>query len=186
MIYQRLAKVFLICSNDCGLGITTLDRAQAAEIHRHLLEAADAIDRASEIISSLDEDDRAALARPLGEIDSALHFELLQAIYKQYPDLQPPTREIPEINTVRRWEEIVLPESVSENDLDTIIFSFLSLRWQKTAMVLGHAFTECKRVMLPVSDEVLGARILALAEAERIESEGDVRSWRFSEVRLRC
>jgi hypothetical protein len=133
----------------------------------------------------LDIDERLALARPLGEIVSAVHFELLQAISEQYPDLRPPTREIPEINTDRRWEEIVLPESVSENDLDRSIFSFLSLRWQKTAMVVGKALTECKRVLLPVSDEVLGARILALVEAGRIESEGDVRKWRFSGVRLK-
>jgi Protein of unknown function len=109
----------------------------------------------------------------------------LQAIYKQYPDLQPPTREIPEINTVRRWEEIVLPESVSANDLDAIIFSVISLRWQKTAMVIVKAHERCEELKLPIDVEALGARILALAEAERIESEGDVRIWRFSEVRLK-
>jgi hypothetical protein len=37
---------------------------------------------------------------------------------------------------------------------------------------------------LPVSAETVAARILALAEAERIASQGDVRIWRFSEVRL--
>jgi hypothetical protein len=162
-----------------------MDKIQAVEIQRHLLDAAEAIDRASEIIFSLDQDERSALARPLGEIDSALHFELLQAIYRQYPDLQPPTREIPEFNTVRRWEEIVLSESVSANDLDAIIFSVISLRWQKTAMVIVKAHERCEELKLPIDAEVLGARILALAEAERIESEGDVRMWRFSEVRLK-
>jgi hypothetical protein len=162
-----------------------MDRTTAVEIQGHLLKAAKAIDRAREIIFSLDQDERSALAGPLGKIGSALQFELLHAVYKQYPDLRPPTREIPVINTVRRWEEIVLPESVAENDLDTIIFSFLSLRLQKTAMVIAKALQRCQELDLPVSDEVLGARILALVEADRLESEGNVRIWRFSEVRLK-
>jgi hypothetical protein len=161
-----------------------MDRTQAVKIHRHLRKAVDEINRASEVIFSLDKDERSALARPLGETVSTLHFELLQAIYKQYPDLRPPTREIPVINTVRRWEEIVLPESVSENDLDGIIFSVLSLRLQKTAMVIVKAHQRCEELKLPIDADVLGVRILALVEAGRIESEGDVRKWRFSEIRL--
>ena len=162
-----------------------MDRTKAVEIQRHLMDASEAVNRAREIIFSLDKDERSALAQPLGDIGSALHFELLQAVYEQHPDLRPPTREIPEVNTVRRWEEIVLPESVSASELDTIIFSVIGLRWQKTAMVIVKAHERCEERELPIDAEVLGARILALAEARRIESEGDVRMWRFSEVRLK-
>src|SRR5712691_10868318 len=116
-----------------------MDRTQAAEIQRHMLDAADAINRASQIIFVLDEEDRKMLAAPLGEIVSALHFELLQAVYLRYPDLRPPAADRYMIDTVRRWEEIALPGSVSETDLDSMIFSALSLRWQKTAMVIGKA-----------------------------------------------
>jgi len=164
--------------------IEAMDKTQAAEIQRHMLDAADAINRASEIISALDKEDRAMLAAPLGEIVGALHFKLLQAVYSRYPDLRPPAAERPAISTVRRWEEIVLPESVSETDLDSIIFSALSSRWQKTAMVIGNALKYCKTLALPIDAEVLGARIQALAEADRLEGEGDLRKWRFSEVRL--
>ena len=53
-----------------------------------LLEAADAIDRANAIVSTLDSsDDQALLATPLDEISSALHFELLQKLYLRYPGL---------------------------------------------------------------------------------------------------
>jgi uncharacterized protein DUF3658 len=185
MIYQRLAKVFLICSSDFGLGITAMDRTRAAEIQRHLLEAADAIERAREIIFSLDEDDRAVLSAPIEKIASALHFELLhQVVYAHYPDLRWEVDERSDINTVRRWEEIILPEAVSDTDIDSIIFSNLSGRWQKTAMVVGNVLTECKRVQLPVSAEMLSARIRILAEANRLDSQGDLRRWRLSEVRL--
>ena len=35
-----------------------------------------------------------------------------------------------------------------------------------------------------VAAEMLGARIRALAESDRIEGAGDLRKWRYSEVRL--
>jgi hypothetical protein len=38
---------------------------------------------------------------------------------------------------------------------------------------------------LPISTEILGARIGALAESDRIDSAGDLRKWRHSEVRLK-
>jgi Protein of unknown function len=161
-----------------------MDRTQAAEIKRHMLNAADAIDRASQIIFALNKEDQAVLAAPLGEIVSALHFQLLQAVYIRYPDLRPPVAERPAISTLRRWEDIALPESVSETDLDSAIFSALSSRWQKTAMVIGNALKHCKTLALPIDAEVLGVRIQALAEADRLEGAGDLRKWRFSEVRL--
>ena len=64
-----------------------MDRMQATQIRSLLLEAADAIDRANTIVSTLDSDDRALLATPLDEISSALHFELLQKLYLRYPGL---------------------------------------------------------------------------------------------------
>jgi len=75
-------------------------------------------------------------------------------------------------------------ESVSETDLDNAIFSALTSRWQKTAMVIGNALKYCKTLALPVDEEVVGVRIRALAEAGRLEGEGDLRKWRYSEVRL--
>jgi hypothetical protein len=64
-----------------------MDGTQATQLRSLLLEAADAIDRANAIVSTLDSDDRALLAIPLDEISSALHFELLQKFYLRYPGL---------------------------------------------------------------------------------------------------
>jgi hypothetical protein len=64
-----------------------MDATQATQIRTLLLEAADAIDRANAVASTLDSDDRALLAKPLDEISSALHFELLQKLYLRYPGL---------------------------------------------------------------------------------------------------
>ncbi len=57
--------------------------------------------------------------------------------------------------------------------------------WRKVAMVVGQALDRCKEIGIPISDEVLAARLQVLAEAGRIEDIGDLRMWRFSEVRLK-
>jgi hypothetical protein len=95
-----------------------------------------------------------------------------------------PLREETAIDSDLRWEDVTLPASVSETDLDTIIFSQLTSRLQKTAMVIAKAMERCDERALPVSAEIIGARIQALAGADRIESAGDLRTWRYSEVRL--
>ena len=161
-----------------------MDRTQATEIKGHILDAADAIDQASRLIFALDKEDRAILAAPLGEIVSTLYFELLEAVYARYPDLRPVDDDRHIIDTGRRWEDIALPESVSETDLDSAIFSVLKLQWQKTAAIISRAWNRCETLGLPVEAEVLGVRIQALAEADRLEGKGDLRKWRYSEVRL--
>ena len=71
----------------CRQESKTMDATQVTQIRILLLEAADAIDRANAIVSTLDSDDRAFLAAPLDEVSSALHFELLQKLYLRYPGL---------------------------------------------------------------------------------------------------
>ena len=68
-------------------GMETMDPTQATQIRTLLLEAADAIDRASAIVSTLDSEDRAMISAALDEISSALHFEVLQKIYPAIPSL---------------------------------------------------------------------------------------------------
>jgi hypothetical protein len=168
------------------MGIGVMDEMQAAELHGHLVDAIQAIERAGGLISSLDEGDQSALIISIDKIKSAIHFELLhEAVYARYPDLRPEFDERSFLDTVRRWKDIILPESVSDADIDAVIFSALSTRWLKTAKIIGDALTECRRLQLPVSAEMLGARIQALDEAHRLDSQGDLRKWRFSEVRLK-
>ncbi|MBR1214951.1 DUF3658 domain-containing protein [Bradyrhizobium sp. JYMT SZCCT0180] len=161
-----------------------MDRMQATEIARHLHDAAEAINRASAVISALDQADRAALADPLGETVFALHFGLLRAVYDRYPDLRPPLDEEPSIDSTLQWADVVLPKSVSQADLDELIFSALKPNWQKTARVIGDIAIRCEALAWPLDAEMLAARIQALAEAGSIESAGDVRAWRHSEIRL--
>ena len=93
--------------------------------------------------------------------------------------------EIPEINSELRWDEVRLPPSVSETDLDGMLFSVLTPWPKKMAMVLGAAIGRCQELGWPIGKEELAARIQALVESDRLEGDGDLRMWRFSEVRLK-
>jgi hypothetical protein len=163
-----------------------MDKTQATEIEKHLRAAADGINRALGVALTLEKEDRAIFTDCLGEIDSRLHFDLLRAVYARYPELQPPSNEPPHIISELRWEDVTLPASVSEADLDSIIFSVLKPRAQKTAMVVVRTLDRCIERGLPVKSEEIAARLQALAESDdRIEQVGDIRMWRHSEVRLK-
>jgi hypothetical protein len=162
-----------------------MNKAQAKKIQKHLLDASSAMNLAGAAISALDEErERRALADPLGDICMALHFELLPAVYDQYPELKP-QGEIPEVDSALRWDEVVIPSSVSEVDVDAIILSSLGHQWRKTARILGDATIRAKELALPISTEMFSARLCALVEAARIDGKGDLRKWRYSEVRLK-
>jgi hypothetical protein len=161
-----------------------MDRAQAIEIERHLLAIDDALRKAIKAIFELDKEDRQTFVEPLGELGSCLHFKMLELVYAYYPELRRSGEPLT-ISSELQWKEVTLPESVSEADLDTIIFSMLLPRVQKTAMVIGKAMAHCREHWLPVEAEIIGARIQALAESSRIEGVGDLRQWRHSEVRLK-
>jgi hypothetical protein len=92
--------------------------------------------------------------------------------------------EVPTFDSMLRWDEVELPSSITESDLDDIIFSAMHPQWRKTAMILVKAGERCRERSWPIGLEVLAARIQALAEAGRIDHQGELRYWRFSEVRL--
>jgi hypothetical protein len=93
--------------------------------------------------------------------------------------------EPPIISSKLRWKDISLPASVSEADLDRIIFSVMTSPLQKTAMVIFKTLEQCEQLRLPIDADIVGARLAALADSDRIERAGDQRKWRYSEVRLK-
>jgi hypothetical protein len=161
-----------------------MDKMQAIKIRRHLLALERALLKVSAAIFELDKEERQILREPLLDLLSRLHFEMLELIYAQHPELRPPAVS-PTISSDLRWKDVTLPKSVSEADLDAIIFSILTSRRQKAAMVIGKAMTHCREHNLPINDEIFGARIEVLAESGRIEGFGDLRLWGHSEVKLK-
>lgn len=89
------------------------------------------------------------------------------------------------INSELRWDQVRLPAPLTEADVDTVIFSVLKARWRKVALIVGDAIGQCKARSLPINGETIAARLKALADSDLIETQGDLRKWRFSEVRLK-
>jgi hypothetical protein len=164
-----------------------MDQNKAAEIQKHLLDADRAMDHARMAIAGLGKEERMRLDTLLGRIVAALHSKLLAEIYDQYQDLEPPhdEKQVPTITSRLRWEQVRLPPSVSETDIDAVILSVMTPRWQKVARVVGRAFERCEELALPISGEALAARVQVLAKAGRLEDIGDLRKWGHSEVRLK-
>ena len=164
-----------------------MKREQAVRINDHLLDACAAMDKARIAIAGLGKAERMELGDWLYEIVLTLQEEVLQPIYEQYPELVPPkpNREPPMIVSELTWDEVRLPTSVTEHELDEVIFSLLTPRWRKTAAIAFLAVERCKELGFPISDEVIAARLRALSESDRIEGIGDLRMWRHSEVRLK-
>lgn len=162
-----------------------MNKEQASEIQRHGLEAAAAINKIEKIVLGFTKEERSRLASHFGDIYTALHFGILQEVNDRFPDLRNGHGELPHVSSFLRWEDVSLPTGISEADLDALIFAVLTPRLQKTAMVIGKTSDQCAAHAMPVDPEMIGARILALAELGRIESAGNPAMWRHSEVRLK-
>jgi len=158
-----------------------MTREQAKEIQRHLLSASRALGRAGTAIADISGDDHRALKGGLTDVSSRLYFHVLEYINERFPELVVPMEVVPTAS-VLTWDEVSLPPSITESDLDGLVFSLLKPDWRKMAMILAQSSQRCEELSLPL--EVVAARIRALAEDGRIDHQGDLRRWRASEVRL--
>jgi hypothetical protein len=70
--------------------------------------------------------------------------------------------------------------NLSDDEVDELLLAASTPRWQKVSMVIAKAMSA-----YDTWDEVkVGRRVVALVRAGALESLGDVRDWRFSEVRV--
>jgi hypothetical protein len=159
-----------------------MDQDERAEILEYLLGAAHELDeaRAAADLHAAGDNDAASLKAFLIKLNS----ELLEMIFDRFGD-EIPFEEFPEISSTLRWEAVKLPASIPEATIDEIIFSVLHRHWRKMAMILALAAERCTELKIAVAPEIIAARIDALAEADVIESQGDLRKWRHSEARLK-
>ena len=160
-----------------------MDENQAAEIFDYLLQAARELDEARAAADQLADRDKDAAA--ISELVIKLNSELIEALFQRFPDLLP-FEEFPTINSSLRWDQVRLPPSASEAQVDQIIFSVVAPYWHKMARIIWFAVKQGQEFALGVTDEMFAARIQVLIEAGRLESQGDVRKWRHSEVRLKA
>ena len=74
--------------------------------------------------------------------------------------------------------------SMSQDDrIDAIVLSRAQPNWRKVAMIISKVTRRAGRDDEDIANAV-AARIVALVAAGRLEAQGDLSEWRFSEVRL--
>jgi hypothetical protein len=113
-----------------------MNEAQAIEMRDHLLDVDFALQEAIAAATHLPQADKELLIGLLNKVLEGLHCNALRLISDQHPQLGPPSNDPPMIVCDLRWKEVKLPPSVSEADLDAIIFSKLKPRPLKVARVL--------------------------------------------------
>ena len=89
------------------------------------------------------------------------------------------------VSSTLRWKDVVLSTSVTAADIDALIFAELEEPyWRKVARVVSRCLTIFETRSIPISAEMIAARVQELAESSQIESQGNLTMWRYSEVRL--
>ena len=69
-------------------------------------------------------------------------------------------------------------------DVDKVILSHVQHKWRKVAMVVALTMNEFDDDLWDLPDIFFSMRIKKLVEAGKLESQGDLRYMRYSEVRL--
>jgi hypothetical protein len=89
------------------------------------------------------------------------------------------------IDSDLRWNQVRLPSPLSEADFDTVVLSALGRHWRKVAAIVIRVVEKYEHTHPAITYEIVAARLKALSDADMIEAQGDLRKWRFSEVRLK-
>jgi Protein of unknown function len=74
---------------------------------------------------------------------------------------------------------------MTEAEFDQVIRSTLSSHWRKVARIVTDVVRKCEATGSSISYEMVAARLQKLSESDVIEGVGDLRMWRYSEVRLK-
>jgi hypothetical protein len=69
-------------------------------------------------------------------------------------------------------------------EIEGVLVSNVGPRWRKVAMVVGLSMLQLKDRFNGVPDVYYSRRLAEMAEAGKLDSQGDLRRMRFSEVRI--
>jgi hypothetical protein len=70
-------------------------------------------------------------------------------------------------------------------DFDRVILSTLRQQWRKTARIVGDVSVHYGNLGIDLDPAIAAARLMKMVETGLVEAAGDLRMWRFSEVRLK-
>ena len=84
-------------------------------------------------------------------------------------------------------EQLDLVSKLSEADLnliDSALLSNVSPQWRKVARVVGTTMNEIDNKIIGIPDVFYSQRIVRLVDKGLIESQGNIKAMRYSEIRL--
>jgi hypothetical protein len=73
---------------------------------------------------------------------------------------------------------------VSHQHVEILILSFARVQWRKVAMIIGQVLDALAQDGREASDHDIADRILSLVESGKLEAQGNLSMWRYSEVKL--
>lgn len=160
-----------------------MNREQAIKIIESLYLVSGALHNVRRATAGLDLAERQRVDAVLDELSQVLIRELINPFHDRNPEIEPDDIDDavrPNVGIPLDWKDVVLPSAVSEAELDSMIFSLLTPRWQKTLMLIDGVRENCRDLAL----EMIAARLQVLADNDRIEACGDLTVWNRSMVRL--
>jgi hypothetical protein len=164
-----------------------VSRDSAERLISYLEDAEETLQRARRAASGFPKEERLKFSKLLYEAIAALNSDVWKPIYDAYPDLAPEheSLEPPTIDSELSWDEVRLEPPLTAKGVDDILLPLLRPYWQKVLRVLFNARDSCNMQRESISYEILAARLRDLADRNESEGVGDLRMWRFSEVRLK-
>jgi hypothetical protein len=72
---------------------------------------------------------------------------------------------------------------IPASEIDQLLLSFCSDRWQKVAKIIGNTFDTLEQRQVRVSADEIDVHMAALVTRGRLEAKGNIRKWTHSEVR---
>jgi hypothetical protein len=76
---------------------------------------------------------------------------------------------------------------IPETEIDRLLLSFCSGRWQKVAKIIGNTFQALEQHEIKIDNDTADAidsRLAVLVSSSQLEAQGNIKNWRYSEVRL--
>jgi hypothetical protein len=76
---------------------------------------------------------------------------------------------------------------ISQHEIDRLLLSFCNTQWQKVAKIIGNVLQviEKRQIRCSIGFAVtIDARMAILVRNGKLEAQGNIRKWRYSEVRL--
>jgi len=76
---------------------------------------------------------------------------------------------------------------ISDSELDSLLLSFCDQHWRKVARIAGQTYQALEKRGIEITAataDAFDARLAVLVGSGQLEAVGNIKRWRYSEVRL--